>query len=103
MSRLLHQPSLIWNFSCSRVMLQGHRVAVLDTERKPMRNAIGLSFAIATAALVGVDNHSGLAQEQAKMKLAPPQVFQPPFPTRSALLPKVSVPSTSPAKSPLTI
>src|SRR2546425_7456183 len=30
--------------------------------------------------LVGVDNHSGLAQEQAKMKLAPPQVFQPPFP-----------------------
>ena len=45
-----------------------------------MRNAIGLAFAIAAAALVGVDNHSGLAQEQAKMKLAPPQVFQPPFP-----------------------
>ena len=45
-----------------------------------MRNAIGLAFAIATAALVGVDNHSGLAQEKAKMKLAPPQVFQPPFP-----------------------
>jgi 2-iminobutanoate/2-iminopropanoate deaminase len=61
-------------------MLQGHRVAVLDTGRKPMRNAIGLAFAIAAAALVGVDNHSGLAQEQAKVKLAPPQVFQPPFP-----------------------
>ena len=45
-----------------------------------MRNAIGLAFAIAAATLVGVDNHSGLAQEQAKMKLAPPQVFQPPFP-----------------------
>ena len=45
-----------------------------------MRNAIGLAFAVAAAALVGVDNHSGLAQEQAKMKLAPPQVFQPPFP-----------------------
>ena len=45
-----------------------------------MRNAIGLACAIATIALVGVDGHSGLAQERAKMKLAPPQVFQPPFP-----------------------
>ena len=45
-----------------------------------MRNAIGLACAIAAIALVGVDGHSGLAQEQAKMKLAPPQVFQPPFP-----------------------
>ena len=67
-----------------------------------MRNAIGLAFAIAAAALVGVDNYSGLAQEQAKMKLAPPQAFNHHSHTRSALLPKVSVPSTSPAKSPLT-
>ena len=74
------EPSPMWNFSGLRVMLQGHRVAMLDTGRKPMRNAIGLAFAFAAAALVGADNHSGLAQEQAKMKLAPPQVFQPPFP-----------------------
>src|SRR6516164_330440 len=45
-----------------------------------MRNAIGLACAMAAIALVGVDGHSGLAQEQTKMKLAPPQVFQPPFP-----------------------
>jgi len=32
-------------------MLQGHRVVVLDTGRKPIRNAIGLAFAIAAAAL----------------------------------------------------
>ena len=54
--------------------------AALHTGRKPIRNAIGLACAIAAIALVGVDGHSGLAQEQAKMKLAPPQVFQPPFP-----------------------
>src|SRR5215471_19764841 len=47
--------------------------------REPMRNAMGLACVIAAIALVG-DNHSGLAQEQAKMKLAPQQVFQPPFP-----------------------
>ena len=44
-----------------------------------MRNTMGLACVIA-AALVGVDNHSGLAQEQGKTKLAPQQVFQPPFP-----------------------
>ena len=67
-----------------------------------MRNAIGLAFAIAAAALVGVDNHSGLAQEQAKVKLAPPQPFNPHSRTRSASLPKVSAPSTSLARLPLT-
>jgi 2-iminobutanoate/2-iminopropanoate deaminase len=45
-----------------------------------MRNTMGLACVIATIALVGVDNHSGLAQEQGKTKLAPQQVFQPPFP-----------------------
>ena len=45
-----------------------------------MQNTMGLACVIATIVLVGVDNHSGLAQEQGKTKLAPQQVFQPPFP-----------------------
>jgi reactive intermediate/imine deaminase len=45
-----------------------------------MRNAIGLACAIVATALVGIDGHSGMAQEQVKTKVEPPQVFQPPFP-----------------------
>ena len=45
-----------------------------------MRNAIGLACAIAATVLIAGDGPSGLAQERAKVKLAPPQVFQPPFP-----------------------
>ena len=45
-----------------------------------MRNTMGLACVIAAIALVGVDNHSGLAQAQGKTKLAPQLVFQPPFP-----------------------
>jgi hypothetical protein len=41
-----------------------------------MRNAIAIACVIATTALIG----SGQAQEQAKVKLAPPQVSQPPTP-----------------------
>ena len=67
-----------------------------------MRNAIGLAFAIAAAALVGVDNYSALAQEQAKMKLAPPQVFQPPFPYSLGIFAQGKRTIYVAAKSPLT-
>jgi hypothetical protein len=45
-----------------------------------MRNAMGIACAIAATVLVGMDDHNGRAQEQPKMKLAPAEVFQPPFP-----------------------
>ncbi|HXW28371.1 MAG TPA: RidA family protein [Xanthobacteraceae bacterium] len=44
-----------------------------------MRKAIAIAGAVIGAALLGIGGHAGRAQE-AKMKLAPPEVFQPPFP-----------------------
>ena len=44
-----------------------------------MRKAITIAGAVIGAALLGIGGHAGLAQ-QAKTKLAPPEVFQPPFP-----------------------
>jgi 2-iminobutanoate/2-iminopropanoate deaminase len=44
-----------------------------------MRNAIVIVWAVVTV-LVGAEGQTGLAQEHTNMKLAPPQVFQPPFP-----------------------
>jgi enamine deaminase RidA (YjgF/YER057c/UK114 family) len=45
-----------------------------------MRNAIGIACVIASTALVGADGQTGLTQEQKNIRLAPPQVYQPPFP-----------------------
>ena len=45
-----------------------------------MRNAIAIVCAVAINALVDAEGQTGLAQEHTSTKLAPPQVFQPPFP-----------------------
>ena len=45
-----------------------------------MRKAIAIASAVLGAALIGIGGHVGLAQQQGKTKLAPPEVYQPPFP-----------------------
>jgi len=53
---------------------------VLYDREEAMRKAIGIACAIISATLLGTGGYSSLAQQQGKTKLAPPEVFQPPFP-----------------------
>jgi enamine deaminase RidA (YjgF/YER057c/UK114 family) len=56
------------------------RIETLNTREDAMRNAIGIACVIAATALVGAAGQTGVTQEQKNIRLAPPQVYQPPFP-----------------------